>query len=534
MVTSIGQNALVRMGGHLYIINGDVTSIACDAWLLSTDTDLLITPSFSHAPNDGQWQEIRQLQKRNKIKSVWTESGSQVSCIKIQSKDDPSSPTLWLGDIGRTEDEDLDHFAKQAREFVRVAAADVRNSSLNPDLERRPLLALNVVGSGHGGKREERGPLLKTLIKSLVESAEETRADVVLVTWGSVMYSAAQKVRREVAESKADVWKALPDELRTEGERLAKVAASGELVIFAGAGVSRDAGVPLWGDLLEQVARKLEMTDSEIGDLKQLDQRDQATVIEKRGGEQSRALVNELVSRNRYALLHGLISSLPVREFVTTNFDQLLEMSARTAGRRLKIITQEPIRSGDRWLLKLHGDLGKDLVLARADYMSALQLHTPLRGLVQSLLLQKHMLFIGYSLSDEDFHHLMHDLRATLSRNEPGSIGTVLTLHRSGFGNTIWPELQFVPSEVDSDGTSEVMDEELVRRLTVLMDYVGCLAASDTRFVLDESMGDVRSTEDQELAELLTRMDDLLQQHPSESGKWSEVRAFLERFGQNE
>jgi predicted SprT family Zn-dependent metalloprotease len=33
-------------------------------------------------------------------------------------------------------------------------------------------------------------------------------------------------------------------------------------------------------------------------------------------------------------------------------------------------------------------------------------------GRVQGMLLMRHMMFVGYSLKDEDFHELMHEVRA--------------------------------------------------------------------------------------------------------------------------
>jgi hypothetical protein len=43
-------------GGHLFVVDGDLTRLACDAWLLPTDTWFNVTASFAEAvgmPGEG-------------------------------------------------------------------------------------------------------------------------------------------------------------------------------------------------------------------------------------------------------------------------------------------------------------------------------------------------------------------------------------------------------------------------------------------------------------------------------------------------
>jgi hypothetical protein len=271
-------------------------------------------------------------------------------------------------------------------------------------------------------------------------------------------------------------------------------------------------------------------SEEDINSLRSLDLRDQATVISLLDKGKFFAELQKRLEGHCYSLLHGLISSLPAKEFVTTNFDQLFELSARSAERSMKVITQDKIDIGDRWILKLHGDLGSNLIITRESYMGALNFQAPLRGLVQSLLLQKHMLFIGYSLSDEDFHHLMHDLRSTITPDQLKDLGTVLALRKSSAIESLWKELNFVHADDGLSEPDDLTDNALVHQLAVMLDYIGCYSASDVRFVLDDSMGDLISQEDGELSELLNRMEALVKKHRSGHAKWSEIRKFLEQF----
>lgn len=55
-------------------------------------------------------------------------------------------------------------------------------------------------------------------------------------------------------------------------------------MLFLGAGVSFGAGMPLWGQLLCDLAEKAGMTDNEIKALGQLSFLDQARLLENRLG----------------------------------------------------------------------------------------------------------------------------------------------------------------------------------------------------------------------------------------------------------
>ena len=60
---------------------------------------------------------------------------------------------------------------------------------------------------------------------------------------------------------------------------------------------------------------------------------------------------------------------------------------------------------GHPWLLKLHGDLEAPdtIVLTRVQYERLETEHRALRGLVQSLMLTSHLLFVGFGFAHSDF-----------------------------------------------------------------------------------------------------------------------------------
>src|SRR5207244_1581616 len=70
----------------------------------------------------------------------------------------------------------------------------------------------------------------------------------------------------------------------------------------------------------------------------------------------------------------------------------------------------------DAWVLKMHGSVShpEDIVLTREHQLAYEERHAALAGIVQTLLLTRHMLFVGFSLSDDTFHRIADDVRRVL------------------------------------------------------------------------------------------------------------------------
>jgi len=123
---------------------------------------------------------------------------------------------------------------------------------------------------------------------------------------------------------------------------------------------------------------------------------------------------------------------------VTTNFDTLFEVAAQTGNRKLAVLPNDPRDSGGRWLLKMHGSVDdpQRIVMTRSDFLDMPRQYGALLGLVQGLLLMRHMMFVGYSLKDEDFQELISEVRA--ARGGTTGRGTVLTLFRDELDEELW------------------------------------------------------------------------------------------------
>ena len=173
-------------------------------------------------------------------------------------------------------------------------------------------------------------------------------------------------------------------------------------------------------------------------------------------------------------------------------------------GRQPTILPESAVDTDGRWLLKLHGSVHKsdDMILTRSDYMDMPRRHGALMGLVQGLLMMRHMMFIGYSLRDEDFHELIHEVRTARGETtDPRPLGTVLTLHEDQLEQELWGrDLHVVP--MTGRRRKEPDDAAAARQLEIFIDLVAYLSTTSAAFFLDETYNEL-SEDERDLRDVL-------------------------------
>lgn len=159
------------------------------------------------------------------------------------------------------------------------------------------------------------------------------------------------------------------------------------------------------------------MTNEEVEAMHPLDVMDQASLVERRlgPGELGR-VVSEVLEIHVYSMSCCLLAGLPVSEVVTTNYNQMFELASRSIGVETAVLPYHPAAGRARWLLKMHGCVEhyEDLVLTREQYIRYESTRSALSGIVQSLLVLRHLLFAGFSLADSNFFRIVDDVRRAL------------------------------------------------------------------------------------------------------------------------
>jgi hypothetical protein len=451
--------------------------------------------------------------------------------------------------------------ASGARQFVEQAATKLRGET--PAYKRhRHLLALPIVGTGAGGGWHAAGEIVRELVRTLTDAAERLDVDVALVAWTRDQLAAAQHVRRELSAESAlfDPQHAVPERLRATADEIARHSRQGRLVLFLGAGISVTAGLPTWGSLLGELADAAELDPKAKQALASLPVLDRASFLRDqfdrpKPGAVDRAftdVVKDRTSSTRYSLTHALLASLDVAESITTNYDTLFEAATRATGRALAVLPYDPADVADRWLLKLHGCVTQpnDIVLTRVNYLRYADRRAALAGIVQSLLITRHMLFVGFSMSDENFLRSADQVKKAVQASSSRRVGevakpfgTALLIDSSPLLAHLWKNDVICVEVADQPPSRQTPDAEqrkaliaeASRQQEILLDYVLYLANQNVSHLLDSRYDGLLSKAEVRLRGLLTSLGEQAGDDVRQLPAWAPVaRMFRSLGGENE
>ncbi|MBI1735335.1 MAG: SIR2 family protein [Candidatus Rokubacteria bacterium] len=519
------------MPGHLFIVKGDVTRLACDAWLLPCDTRgrpraqwLAGTPGAG----DVRWPARPPEWERGEARAI------EVTAWPADA------PRPWLVNVGAAEGTDVGWFIAGASEFLDRVADRLRERTPRHG-RAKPLVALPILGTGGGGAKRSAGDVVRELLPALRERARRHSVDVALVARAEAAFAAAQAERSRTEG--ADPWAELPRPLREEVERIAGHAARGRLVLFVGGGVGRGAGLPLWDEMLDQLAMQARMTAGERRALGDLDPIDRARIIGKRldGVELGDAVARLLGRVQHHSISHALLAALPVSEIVTTNYDCLFEQASTAAGIPVRVLPGEPAHEEGRWLLKMHGsiDRPREIVLTREDYLRYEQRRAALAGIVQALLMTRHMLFVGFALRDDNFHRIADAVRKAIHPADDADgaqkrirFGTALVLLHNPLQEELWQDdLHWTPVwELGAGEDQAAAEAQAGRRLEIFLD---CLLArtSSVSYLLHPDFRAVLSAGERTLADTLREFTERVPSDARSAPAWLRIELLLRSLG---
>ncbi len=176
---------------------------------------------------------------------------------------------------------------------------------------------------------------------------------------------------------------------------------------------------------------------------------------------------------------------------MTTNYDSLFEEASKAAGVPVAVLPRHTPAAGQRWVLKMHGsaDRPKEVVLSRSDYLRYADRRGALAGIVQAMLITKHMLFVGFSLNDDNFFRIASDVRQALSGEEAQAhpaFGTALTLRADPIKGELWAgQIDTVPMVKETSPDEEAaLERRAARLLEMFLDRVLAEATVHTRYLL--------------------------------------------------
>ena len=199
----------------------------------------------------------------------------------------------------------------------------------------------------------------------------------------------------------------LEQDIRFLAEELEK----GKLVVFVGAGVSKNSGLPDWKELIKDYA--------EYRGIKEFTSKEYLTipeeVFERYGSLKYYEIAEKRFSGEYFPnSIHRILKEMDLTYIITTNYDTLIEDEIKN----LQVVSKDedlPYTSSNRMLIKMHGDFkNKNIVLKKSDYDNYEKNFPLISTHIKGLFTTNTVLFIGYSYNDTNIQQIMNWIKEIL------------------------------------------------------------------------------------------------------------------------
>ncbi len=346
--------------GHVFVVHGDITTLAVDAWILPTD-------EFAHIKSKNWKVDGSEHGERRADFSAEFQQGRVYAEKLPWTAGSPGVPVATA--VPAAGIYSVDDLRPRLRAGLKVAANVARDTVRSSGAV--PRIAMPTFGTSGGGGRHIVGAFLAAYLELAQECATAEGVDVVIVCQNKTSYHGLQILRCAAAADRW--WPALDDDKQRRAKDLARKARAGQLTPFMGSGVSVTSGLPSWAGLLEALRQQqTDLSDVTKDVFDQLSTLDRADLLATVMREKLKDAIAEKTIADKMGLPPLLLAALPVHEAVTLNYDTLLEDARRAQGSPLTVIPGGRAEAGTTWLLKLHGstDRRQDIVLTRQDYLA--------------------------------------------------------------------------------------------------------------------------------------------------------------------
>lgn len=254
----------------------------------------------------------------------------------------------------------------------------------------------------------------------------------------------------------------------------------GRLVIFVGAGVSANSGVPMWKELIDEFKKELpEELNKETDYLKIAE----LYKTSRRHKEYMDKVKSVLKYRSTLPNpIHKAILDLKPCHIITTNYDDLIEQTIEKTFSPYDIVRQDtdlPNMQYPNAIIKMHGDFDTDnIVLTERDYYNYVRNFPLIRSYILSLFASKLVLFVGFSLTDLNLKLILNDVRESLNEKmQPVYLYTDVSPDSVSFRYFADRKINIIlyademPSVKDADLIGNIHGKNMLKGLSFIKNY---------------------------------------------------------------
>ena len=190
-------------------------------------------------------------------------------------------------------------------------------------------------------------------------------------------------------------------------KRITDASRRGTLSFFVGAGVSAVSKAPKWSELIDVFCEKLgkEKKDRYTSEeYLSIPQKYYCSI--NNDIDEFYKIVESCFNKTELQpnIIHYLMCYLKPCNFITTNFDDLIEKSVVQHCLHYKSVACDAEiggLNGDNYILKVHGDLAhRNIVLKEEDYLNYSENFKLIETILKSIFSTNTVVFIGYGLND--------------------------------------------------------------------------------------------------------------------------------------
>ncbi|EGG14064.1 hypothetical protein DFA_11827 [Cavenderia fasciculata] len=199
--------------------------------------------------------------------------------------------------------------------------------------------------------------------------------------------------------------------------------------------------------------------------------------------------IANLMKVSHAGLTHFLMASTPATDIITTNYDRCFEIASTSVGTSCVVLPYESLISNSdhkkRWILKLHGCVSNpmDIVITREDYIRYGDKREALSGILQSSLITKHLLFVGFSLVDDNFFNVMSAVKsATFASKQQRKFGTALFIQKNDLMSELWgQQIDFVCLDKGNEDIARC-----ARKQEIFLEYLSSISINNTSHLMEQ------------------------------------------------